>query len=246
VVSLACGDGGKDARCLASLRESGKTAIYTPADISLEMVLTAERTVVTALPGMQSTPLICDLAHCSVLPGLLKGFDPSGAERIILFLGTIHNYWPPDVLRSILYPLRSQDQLIIGANLAPAANYEGVVGNILQQYDNDLTRQWLMGALRELTLSEDDGTLEFSLPTAPAMVSLRRVQVDFVFRREKEIQFFGEMIQFAAGRKLRVFFSYRFTVAHIDGFLKQAGVELHGQWVSASGEEGLFLCKRGG
>src|SRR5687768_11810703 len=40
VVSLACGDGTKDARCLKLLRNSGRAAIYTPADISVEMVLT--------------------------------------------------------------------------------------------------------------------------------------------------------------------------------------------------------------
>src|SRR5687768_8827223 len=44
VVSLACGDGTKDAQCLKLLRESGRTVIYTPADISVEMVLTADRT----------------------------------------------------------------------------------------------------------------------------------------------------------------------------------------------------------
>ena len=245
VVSVACGDGTKDAHCLKLLRESGKAAIYTPADISLEMVLTAERTVTDALPGVQSTPLICDLAHCSVLPGILKSFDPSGAERIILFLGTIHNYWPPDILRSIVYPLRSQDELIIGANLAPGANYERAIENILHQYDNELTRSWLMGALRELDLSEDDGVFEFSLQTG-VVTSLKRIQVDFVFGREKEIQFFGDMVRFAAGQKLRVFFSYRFTPDHIRDFLKQSGLNVREQWISDSEEEGLFLCRRAG
>jgi L-histidine Nalpha-methyltransferase len=244
VVSLACGDGTKDARCLQSVRESGRAAIYTPADISLEMVLSAERTVAGAVPGAQCTPLACDLAHCSVLPGILKTFDPSGAERIILFLGTIHNYWPPDILRSILYPLRSQDQLVIGANLAPEADYDRALQKILLQYDNGLTREWLMGALRELNISETDGHLEFSLPEAPSVPSLKRIQVDFAFGREKEVQFFGETVRFAAGQRLRVFFSYRFTPAHIRGFLKQAGLAVREEWISASGEEGLFLCKR--
>src|SRR5687767_5440088 len=38
VVSLACGDGTKDTRCLQTVRASGRTVIYTPADVSLEMV----------------------------------------------------------------------------------------------------------------------------------------------------------------------------------------------------------------
>jgi L-histidine Nalpha-methyltransferase len=246
VVSLACGDGTKDLQCLKLLRGAGRAAIYTPADISMEMVLTAERTVAGELPGVQSTPLVCDLAHCSVLPGILKSFDPSGAERIILFLGTIHNYWPPEVLRSILYPLRSQDQLLIGANLAPTPNYDRAVEQILGQYDNELTRQWLMGGLRELNIGAADGMLAFSLRAAESLPSLKRIQVDFVFGREKQIEFFGERIQFSAGSRVRVFFSYRFTREHIHGFLKQAGLEIRDEWIGASGEEGLFLCKRAG
>src|SRR5687767_5992853 len=89
VVSLACGDGTKDTRCLQLVRDAGRTVIYTPSDVSLEMVLSAERTATTALRGLQTTPLLCELAHCSELPALLKSFDPSGAERIVLFLGTI-------------------------------------------------------------------------------------------------------------------------------------------------------------
>lgn len=245
LVSLACGDGTKDARCLKLLRESGRAAIYTPADISVEMVLSAERTVARVQPGTQSTPLVCDLAHCSVLPGILKAFDPSGAERIILFLGTIHNYWPPDVLRSLLYPLRSQDQLVIGANLAPSEHYDQAVQRIIQQYDNELTREWLMGAVRELNISGVDGRLDFSLQAAAPIPTLKRIQADFVFERRKEIQFFGNTLQFDAGQRLRLFFSYRFTRMHIRDFLKQAGLAVQAEWIGAGGEEGLFLCKRG-
>src|SRR5262245_51358300 len=37
-VSLACGDGSKDIRCLNALRQQGRSALYTPADFSLELV----------------------------------------------------------------------------------------------------------------------------------------------------------------------------------------------------------------
>ena len=243
VVSLACGDGTKDARCLKLLRTAGRAAIYTPVDISTEMVLTAEHKVVAALPGMQSTPLVCDLVHCSVLPGILKGFDPSGAERIILFLGTIHNYWPPEVLKSILYPLRSQDQLLIGANLADTRNYDRSIEAIVKQYDNELTREWLMGALRELNLSPEDGALEFSVKETE-IPTLKRIQADFAFTRKSEIVFFGEQVLFNPVDRLRVFFSHRFTTEHIGKFLHAAGLAIQEKWITASGEEGLFLCRR--
>src|SRR5687768_8280402 len=67
VVSPACGDGSKDVRCLQQIRASNRAVIYTPADISLDLVLTAARSAVRALPGLQTTPLLCDLPQCSVL-----------------------------------------------------------------------------------------------------------------------------------------------------------------------------------
>lgn len=244
VVSLACGDGTKDTRCLQAVRKSAKTVLYTPADVSLEMVLAAEQTATSALRGLQCAPLVCELAQCTVLPALLKNFDPSGAGRIVLFLGTIHNFWPPDILRSVIYPVRSQDQLLVGANLAPSTNYDAVLPSILEQYDNGPTRHWLMGALSELSLTEAEGRLEFSLEPAESDPSLKRIQVDFIFSRRTEIPFYGETISFNAGQKLRVFYSYRFTVEHLRECLARAGLTLAQEWIDPAGQEGVFLCQR--
>lgn len=244
VVSLACGDGTKDTRCLQILRETGRTVIYTPADVSLEMALTAENTATSALRGLQTTPLLCELTHCSVLPALLKNFDPSGAERVVLFLGTIHNFWPPEVLKSALYPVRSQDYLLIGANLAPEEKYEEVLRTILRQYDNAPTHHWLMGALSELSIGQEDGAIEWSLVDAELDPSLKRIQADFIFGRTTRVHYFGEQIEFVAGEKLRLFYSYRFTPRHLRRFLVNARLRVLEEWMASSGEEGLFLCRR--
>lgn len=244
VVSLACGDGSKDTRCLQIVRESGRAVIYTPADISLEMVLSAEKTAINALRGLQTTPLLCELSECSVLPALLKSFDPSGAERLVLFLGTIHNFWPPEILRSVIYPVRSQDHLLIGANLAPSGNYDSALDRILGQYDNPPTHRWLMGALSELNINGEDGAVAFSLVSAESNSSLKRIQADFIFTREKEINFFGDQVSFAKGEKLRVFYSYRFTMDHLRGFLTDSRLSIAEEWIAPSEEEGLLLCRR--
>ena len=243
LVSLACGDGSKDLRCLQRVRASHRTVIYTPVDLSLEMVLGATRAAGEGIRGLQATPLLCDLPNCSVLPAILKAFDPSGAERLMLFLGTIHNFWPPDILRSILYPLRSQDQLLLSANLAPEERYEAALAGVLEQYNNPPTRRWLLGGLSELGLSETDGDLLFGLrPTATP--GLKRIDVAFKLRRATRIRVYDREWEMATGEELSVFYSHRFTQAHIKHFLEKAGLAVSESWVGAGGCEGLFLCKR--
>jgi uncharacterized SAM-dependent methyltransferase len=243
VVSLACGDGSKDVRCLNQVRDSDRAALYTPVDLSLDLALTAASSASSELRGLQITPLLCDLPHCSVLPAILKGFDPSGAERILLFLGTIHNYWPPEILKSILYPLRSQDQLLLSANLASAGNYDDALRQIILQYDNELTRRWLMGALSELGLAEGDGELSFQIESSP-LPTLERIEATFELKRTVTVRLLETELSIQRGSRLVVFFSHRFTVAQIERFLVDAGLRITGKWVDQAESEGLFLCQR--
>lgn len=243
VVSLACGDGTKDVRCLQQIRASHRPALYTPVDFSVDLVLTAARNAARALPGLQSTPLLCDLPRCSVLPAVLKHFDPSAAERLILFLGTIHNFWPPDILKSITYPLRAQDQLLFSANLAPQESYEQVLPQILAQYDNQPTRKWLMGALSELALTDADGELRFAINATPEP-TLRKIEAVFRLARGRRVSIFDVAVDLEAGQEISVFFSHRFTPDHLRHFTEQAGLRVEKSWIGADGQEGLFLCKR--
>jgi hypothetical protein len=231
---------------LSVLRQSGRAVLYTPADISLEMVLSARRTAAGQISGLQCTPLLCDLAECTVLPAILKGIDPSGAERLLLFFGTVHNYWPPDILKAILYPLRSQDWLLLSANLAPAEDYSAALERIMVQYDNEPTRHWLMGALSELDLSSADGELRFSIEAAPDDPAFQRIVADFVFTRRREITLFDRAARFSEGQKLRVFYSWRFTRGIVCKFLQQAGLAIEAEWITPAREEGVFLCRRAG
>jgi uncharacterized SAM-dependent methyltransferase len=244
VVSLGCGDGAKDVNCLRLIRKAEKTVIYTPCDLSLEMVLTAYENATSALRGLQSNPFLCEVGACSTLPASLKSFDPAGTDRIVLFLGTIHNYDPQKILRSLLYVLRSQDRLLIGANLASAVRYEETLKTILLQYDNAPTRLWLFGALSELGLDEKDGDLLFELKPTPNQTQLKTIEVDFVFRQKKNIRLFDEEFSFDAGDKLKVFTSTRFTKASLLSVFESAGLRLEAEWIAQTEEEGLFLCRR--
>ena len=54
---------------------------------------------------------------------------------------------------------------------------------------------------------------------------------------------YGERVEFRAGEALRLFFSYRFTPEKVERLLSAHRLELEGQWLTKSGEEGVFACR---
>lgn len=244
LVGLAAGGGQKETSCLESLRGQGKTVFFTPCDVSLEMVMEAHQLAASRLRGLQCTPILCDLPRCSTLPALLKGIDPGGTSRVVTFFGTIHNFLPSEILPRILNTVRSQDLLLLGANLAPSLDYEGAVARILPQYENRETEDWLFAFLGELGIGPADGKLCFEVAEAGALAGLKRIEAVFRFGRKMEVAVHRERVEFAAGESLRLFYSFRFTKEHIQDLLSKQGLQLLGEWISSEEEEGVFLCWR--
>ena len=53
----------------------------------------------------------------------------------------------------------------------------------------------------------------------------------------------GERFVFKAGEMIRLFFSYRYTPELVRKILVRHGLEVCGQWITRSEEEGVFLCR---
>ena len=139
--------------------------------------------------------------------------------------------------------LRPADFLLFSANLAPGPDYAAGVERILPLYDNDLTRDWLIAFLLDLGVERGDGALRFSIEDDPA--GLKRIAAHFQFTRPRRISVDGEVFEFRAGESIRLFFSYRHTPEKVRALLGGQGIEVPDEWVTRSGEEGVFLCRRG-
>jgi uncharacterized SAM-dependent methyltransferase len=74
---------------------------------------------------------------------------------------------------------------------------------------------------------------------------LKRIVAHFELQRARSIRVYGETLPFGAGERIRLFFSYRHTVATMSTLLQQAGLKVTQTWVNDAGEEGVFLCQRG-
>jgi L-histidine N-alpha-methyltransferase len=238
VIGLGCGGGQKDARLLGLLKQAGKNLSYTPSDVSVSMTLVARATTLKVLPAENCFPLVCDLATADDLPSVLANRRPA----LFTFFGMIPNFEPGNILPKLVALVQKKDYLLFSANLAPGSDYATGVKSILPQYDNALTREWLLTFLLDLGIERTDGRLTFSFEDGA--MKLKRVVAEFHFRRAREIMVHGETFNFLRGETIRLFFSYRYTPDRVGRLLARHGLKVQAEWIADSGEEGVFLCQR--
>ena len=238
LIGLGCGGGQKDLQLLKRLRSPRREIFYTPCDVSVAMVLIARRSALAVVPGDHCFPLVCDLATARDLPSSLLTGHPS----LITFFGMIPNFEPQQILPRLASLLRPGDLLLFSANLAPGQNYAKGMQQILPQYDNPLTRDWLMTFLHDVGIESADGEMRFSIENGRS--GLKRVTARFRFRRSRRIELEEHPFHFRPGDHLRLFFSYRYTPDWVETVLKKYRLKVCNRWIAKSGEEGVFLCQR--
>jgi L-histidine Nalpha-methyltransferase len=240
VIGLGCGGGQKDTRLLRLLKGRGRETFYTPCDVSTAMVLVARKTALAVLPEENCFPFVCDLATADNLQRSLATRHPS----LVTFFGMIPNFEPRDILPKLASLIRPKDFLLFSANLAPGTNYAAGMNKILPQYDNTLTRDWLLTFLLDLGVETCDGELRFTIEDGGS--GLKRIVARFHFRRPRRIEIDRERFNFKTGDSIQLFFSYRYTPDLAQTVLTKYGLEIRGQWIARSGEEGVFLCRNVG
>jgi uncharacterized SAM-dependent methyltransferase len=244
LLGLGCGGGEKDTRLLKALKARGAEIYYTPYDVSVAMTLEARRTALAVVPEPHCFPFVCDLGTADDLPEALKHHVKPRSARLITFFGMIPNFESQLILPKVASLVGQRDYLLFSANLAPGRNYAAGMKIILPQYDNAPTRDWLMAFLLDLGVGRSDGELRFAIENDPAGSGLQRVTASFHFARSRLIQAGAERFQFHRGESIRVFFSNRHTPKLVRRLLTQHGLDVRGQWIAKSGEEGVFLCVR--
>ncbi len=243
VIGLGCGGGQKDARLLRLLRGAGKEVAYTACDVSVAMTLVARETALAEVMADRCFPFVCDLATAEDLPVALDKLGAPEAARLITFFGMIPNFEPEVILPKLASLVRTNDLLLFSANLAPGPDYAAGMQHILPQYDNPLTRDWLLTFLLDLGVERSDGELRFGIENCSAGSGLKRVVANFEFRRARELTLDDERFTFRAGERIRLFFSYRYTPASVRERLGAHGLVVLNEWVAQSEEEGVFLVR---
>jgi len=242
LIGLGCGGGQKDARLLGLWAGEGRTISYTPCDISLALVLISSQAAEFAVPGIKCEPMVCDIANAHDLPEVFGLKDEGPSIRLFTFFGMIPNFEPEIIMPRLAALLRPSDVMLFSANLAPGPDYAAGVQQVLPGYDNRLTRDWLLTFLFDLGVEPEDGSIQFSVEDSPS--GLKRIVANFRFDKPRTLSVHGQRFEFHAGESLRLFFSYRYTPDRATSLLAEHNLTILNQWITSSGEEGVFLCRR--
>lgn len=244
LVGLGCGGGQKERRLLELTANSSTDSSFIAVDVSWSLALIARSKAARVLPESHCRAFVCDLGKAA---GLLAEFDRLAVpdqRRILTCFGVLPNFAPNELLTQLTTLLRPDDRLLLGANLAREADYEVHLRSILPQYDNLPTREWLFLLLDDLGIERDDGRWECRIEPDAAWEPLARITVDFVFARPRSIILDDIEYRFEREDRLHLLFSYRHTIAGVRGLLLRHGITTDAEWISASGEEGIFSCRR--
>lgn len=234
LVSLGCGGGQKD---LELLKSSGCRR-YVPTDVSQALALTAH--LAARALGVDSQPAVLDLAETD-LRQFLRTLVSKGEKTLIAFFGMLPNFEPEEALQPLSQALDVGEHAIISANLAPGADYRAGVEQVLPQYDNAPTRAWLANVLQNVGIDLHPAELEFAIREVRG---LWRIEVSYTFQCAQCVRLDGEVFHYAAGECFRLFFSYRHTPSTLRDWLARYDLQIVGQWITPSQEEGVFLCEK--
>jgi uncharacterized SAM-dependent methyltransferase len=235
ICGLGCGDGSKDAILLQSFRgQRNGPDSYVGADFSqalLELALEEAERHVLRVSGFK-----CDLGSDHHLESVCKAvLENRQGPVIFTVLGnTVGAFGPYEFPRRLRRHLRWNDWFLFDGEIFSEATLAG--------YDNPTNRRFAWGPLTGVGITEDDGRLEFS--TAPAGDGLFAVTKHFIAARDVRINIGGELIEIAAGEKLRMSSSIKYAnEAALLGAVEAARFRIETKWTSNDGKFVLACAK---
>ena len=232
LVSLGCGGGQKDVALLSAFSNLDDIT-YVPTDVSLPLALTAHLAAKSKFPALKSQPAVIDFKVNLDFDALIV----RNTVRLVAFFGMLPNFEPEEILPRLAGALRPNDRLLISANLAPGYDVE----RILPQYQNDLTRRWLATVLLDAGINLNPSDIQFRITE---QAGLKRIEAGYRFTQRQTIHLDRVEFTFQPGEWFQLFFSYRHTPEVLRDLFSKYQIEIRQQWITASGEEGVFLLSK--
>ena len=240
LIGLGCGGGEKDKLLVSHLFNPQRALTYYPVDVSLSLAIISAQKVGGAFNNLQIQPIVCDLLQSDDLISLIDNQDK---RNIITFFGMIPNFAPEEILPILSNFLSEGDLLLFSANLAPGSDYLQGVLKVFPQYNNELTKEWLITVLLDAGVERKDGNIQFTIED-DRNSQFKRIAAYFELENDVSFRLEDQLVEWKNGEKVRLFFSNRYTSSMIQEVLKSYGINVLDYWEAANQEEGIYLCQK--
>lgn len=240
LIGLGCGGGEKDKLLVSHLFNHQRKLTYYPVDVSLSLAIISAQKVRDSFADLQVQPIVCDLLQSDDLISLIAEQE---RKNIITFFGMIPNFSPDEILPILNNFLAQGDLLLFSANLAPGNDYLTGVQKVFPQYNNELTKEWLITVLLDAGVERKDGNIKFTIEDDKNS-QFKRIAAYFELENDVSFRLEDRLIEWKNGEKVRLFFSYRYTSSMIQKVLKSYGINVVAYWEDANQEEGVYLCQK--
>ncbi len=241
LVGLGCGTGMKEAELCSHLQPDRRTVLFSPIDISRDLVEESAQRVAKAGARVVGEA-VCDLTevdHVARRIAQMRGEAP----LVFTFFGMVPNLEPSVVARLFRAILQPGDVMLVNAHLAPVG--EGVdlataMAKVLPQYHNAETLAWLDGALAEWGLV---GHLDAprmkvgEVEGVPALIATAR------WKSSEAFDEWGRRFTPKAEEPLHLFHSLRYTPELFEKLLCDAGFAAERLATTACREEAIWAAK---
>jgi L-histidine Nalpha-methyltransferase len=242
LIGLGSGGGTKDTLLLSSLATTNKKLSYYPIDVSLSLAVISAQKARGNFPQVKVKPIVCDLLYADDLISQLN--QEQNSQKILTFFGMIPNFTPSEIMPILSNFLKQGDLLLLSANLAPGADYLAGIKQIMPQYDNDLTKDWLMTILTDAGITATNGYINFTIENDAKIADLKRVNAHFKLTEDVALQLDSETIKWQKDEQIQLFFSYRYTSEKVKQVLKNYNINVVEYWEAPNQEEAVYICQK--
>jgi uncharacterized SAM-dependent methyltransferase len=234
VISFGAGDGRRDCRLIAALKNAGRECVYYPVDASQALL-----EIACSSADDEDVEAVGIKADISSPVHLLYAADAAEKPRLLIMAGnTMGSFDPLAEIRYLSQCMKPEDRLIIDGEI-----YDEVES--MSRRDNPPVRRFLQSLLASIGIAEEDGEIGFDRKRDERHDGLFLITRYFQAKRDVTATVGGRQIPLQRGERIGLNFQYLYTAEAFAWLMRdQGGLEILKAYPSPDGRFVTAFCKK--
>jgi len=234
VISFGAGDGRRDCRLIAALKNAGAECVYYPVDASQALL-----EIACSSADDEDVEAVGIKADISSPVHLLYATDAAEPPRLLIMSGnTMGSFDPLAEIRYLSQCMKADDRLIIDGEI-----YDEVES--MARRDNPAVRRFLHSMLASIGIAEADGEIGFNNKRDERHEGLHLITRYFQAQRDLTATIGGRQISIQRGERIGLNFQYLYTAEAFAWLLRDQGeLEIRKAYPSADGRFVTTMCQK--